>query len=68
MPVQAGGRTPLHGAANAGSAELATLLLVAGAAPGPANDDSVSAVRLVEQGGHAEVVALLRGASSPPRR
>jgi len=56
---QHGGWTPLHEAANSGSAKLVSLLLTNGANPAEPNDESKTPLQLAEEKGHRAVVSLL---------
>jgi ankyrin repeat protein len=54
------GWTPLHTAAHNGSGELVDALLAAGADPGAANDDGVTAVDLAREAGHGAIAERLQ--------
>ena len=57
--TQAGGWTPLHGAAQTGSLVSVERLLAAGADPAARNDDGTTALDLARTGGHDAIVARL---------
>jgi ankyrin repeat protein len=57
---QAGGFTPLHGAAEHGDPEMVELFLSAGADPTATTDDGKTPPEIAEEAGHPDVAQRLR--------